>query len=212
MASENNSHIASCEQPNVPYANDYDIEMCCSFNEICDNNIDDTGDGFVDCASPTCHPSALTGGVPQECSGNDQTTAYCLENPSDCTGPDGLPYYCSYGISDDPSVQPQGFCCPAGEYAEYDSDENSWFCTIPDECGISGTELYHHCFADFDSNREDWLMSSYFGDIGDWCVSQYPDFYDPLTDSDSRSAACCLIDQYGQTDYYVADSNVKVFG
>ena len=165
--------------------------------------------------SPRVIPNAshLAGTVHRWRHQGGQNTAYCLENPGECEGPDGQIYYCSHGITDNPSNQPQGFCCPAGEYAFFNIVENSWECTEPDECGITGVNLAHHCFFDFESDEPSWLMSIYDeSNTDNWCVSMLPELYNPLDPAQKRSSACCLIDQFGQTDYYVADRNVKIFG
>lgn len=212
MSSENNSFVSDCVNDNLPLENSFDLNFCCAIQEVCDDNIDNSGDGLIDCASPTCHPSAFNAGTPQECTGNIQTSDYCLNNPNDCSGPEGLPYYCSYGRQDDPAEQPQGFCCPAGEYAEYNSFTNAWECIEPDKCGIDASDFSQHCFVDFETQTTDWFSSSFDGNIIDWCVSNYPNFYDPLTTLEKRSSACCFVEIFAVEDYYVANRNVKIYG
>lgn len=187
----------------------YQNALCCEVVEDCTTNTDNTGDGFAGCASTQCHPSAINAGIPQECTGGVQNTAYCIENPGECEGPDGLTYYCSHGITDNPSNQPEGFCCPAGTYASQ-NEFGEWECTESTECGISQQDF---CNYDININQEGWFSSNFQGDQLDWCYSALPMLYSPIAQNqNSASAACCQIEMYGHEDYYVAEGNVRIFG
>ena len=220
----NQGHVASCDTPNHPMQNNFPNRLCLSLMEICDDGVDNTGDGLIDCASPACHPSSENSFVPQPCAPGDnfQTTDFCVyfnetsgewENDPDCIGPDPVTgedttYYCSYGASDDPDVHPQGFCCPAGRYAIYDEDEERWECEVFSQCGVGSA---WDCGYDFDDNWSQWFSSVYVDDPENWCHSQVPNLYSPSI-SPERSTACCLIPKFGNIGYYVDAQNVRIWG
>jgi hypothetical protein len=58
MTEEENSHIADCDQDNLPADTDYNGTLCCEVKEICTDGIDNDGDGLVDCADPECNADA----------------------------------------------------------------------------------------------------------------------------------------------------------
>ncbi len=214
----NQGHIASCDTPNHPMQNNFPNSLCLTPIEICDDSIDNTGDGLIDCASPTCYPSSENVFTPQECTGNNQTTDDCVlgidsaGNPiySDhCLDDTGTPFYCSYGDGDDGSMTGgRGFCCPAGERAVQDPFTGAWRCESFQQCGLAPYE----CKFDFDDFIFSWLGSVYSpANPGDWCVSQVPYLYNPESDVD-MSTGCCYIPKYGGVGYYLDEQNVKIFG
>ena len=193
----------------LPMTAEFQYKLVCEAVEICHDSIDNTGDGLIDCASPTCNPM-FGNPEPMECTGNNQTTADCLENPDHCRDNDGNSFYCSYGEDDDPNTG-EGYCCPAGQYAFTDPVTGDVTCEDFDQCGVEVEDI---CNFDFDDDRSDWLSSIYDGvDEDNWCSSQLP-YLDPTAAGaiDGRSDACCEIEKYGTTDYFLDEQNVRIFG
>lgn len=206
-----NGHITSCEDDiEDGVERNYQNSLCCEVVEDCTTMTDNTGDGFGGCASVQCHESVFTGFTPQECTGTAQTSSYCIENPEDCTASDDVVYYCSHGLFDDPNVQSQGFCCPAGTYAEY-LDFVGWTCTESTECGID--PVLNECGFDINLDFEGWIDSNFEGNPQNWCYSALPELFSPISSNpSSSSAACCFVDFYGTQDYYIIQGNVRIFG
>ena len=197
--------------PSPPTGLDYQYKLVCEAVEICHDSIDNTGDGIVDCASPSCHPSNRNSFTPQLCTNNNQTTADCIANPDHCSDNDGNRFYCSYGINDDPDTG-EGYCCPAGQYAQVDPDDGTVSCEDFTVCYAEGDDTLA-CEFDHNTEFDDWLSSVYDGvDTSSLCVSVAPDYYEPATVDFTRSGACCEIQKYGTEDYYFDEQNVRIFG
>ena len=217
-------HVASCNTSNIPMVNAFPNRLCLSPLEICDDNVDNTGNDLIDCADPGCHITSSNWFDPPECTNNNQTTADCIEgidgdgNPiySDhCMHVDPLtgeliPYYCSYGDGDDGSMTGgRGFCCPAGERAVQDAFTGVWECREFTQCGVLP---FHDCKVDFADSPLSWIESAYSPlNTDDWCVSQIPYLYHPESSVD-MSTGCCYIQKYGGVGYYWDSQNVKIFG
>ena len=203
MGTEDGGHIGSCANEDLDYT------LCCEVREVCTNNDDNSGDGFVGCASPFCHASDFNNDQPQECTGNQQTSQFCIENPEECKDQSGDIYYCNYGLEEN---QSSGFCCPQGTYAS-DDGLGSISCEEFTQCGISSFEF---CQYDFETQTEDWFDSQYAGDTNDWCVSSHPDYFTEYIatseDPNRVSGACCLVERYAGRDYYEIPDNVRVYG
>ena len=76
-------------------------------------------------------------------------------------------YYCSYGINDDGSnTTNQGFCCPTGTRAEFDSFNGVWECKDFSECGMGSDDDCKNADYRF-GNWEPWLSSFYDDDEND---------------------------------------------
>jgi len=213
-------HLADCNDNNLPFPNDFLYKICCEPTEYCQDDIDNTGDGNIDCASPTCHPSEDNLWVPQECTGNNQTSSNCViginsfgqpeYNETCINNPNGQEYYCSYGQND---VYDVGHCCPAGEIAFYDEFEDKWSCREPTQCGL-GVLPQFFCEYNFLNEQNSWLNSVFSSEIEEWCVSYLPKFHNPLNISNinDSSMGCCLIIQHAHLGYYYHGDNVKIFG
>jgi|GEM_PF-3035071 len=215
------SHIADCTTPNTPNANSYPNYVCCKLSEICDNGIDDDGDGAIDCADIDCNHADNPTISPEFCTGsiyNSSTCAYVVRYPNgvppptivyniNCTGQvpyNNNHYYCSYGRFNQYST---GLCCPQGKYASYDTGTGLWSCQIAAKCGIDNT---FPCNYDFDSNNAQWLASQYNGNDF-WCQSKMPYLYSPQI-TPTMDTACCFIAQNGAVGYYTDAGNVKILG
>lgn len=225
-----NAHVASCSQDNVPMDHNFQYRICCTPREICNDGIDNTGDGLVDCQSPDCHPSIRNAFTPQQCSpgpsapeiDNNQSTSECIVETiidgatgvtsavfsNHCMGPnpdpleDDIPYYCNYGFLDNSSVHQDGFCCPEGQY--YDSINN--LCQDFQKCGILEDDF---CEVSFPLNTLSWIDWLLEGQDDDkWCHSHIP----ILRQHVGRSEACCPVMTHGTFDYFILDENVKIFG
>ncbi len=205
VSDSDNGHIADCAVDNHPMTNTFNDYLCCQLKEVCDDGIDNDGNGLIDCADEACWAYPGLSIPPGECTGNNQTTEYCINNPGECNS-----QFCSYGLLDNPSLQPQGFCCPKGAYSERNIITGEWSCQQSEQCGIDSSR---DCNFDFSSSLSSWVGSYYQGDPDDWCVSRVPWLYaPPALGTVDQSAACCLIPRHGDTDYYVVEGNVRVFG
>jgi hypothetical protein len=213
----NQGHIADCNTPNTPMPNNYPNRLCCDseVEEICDDGIDNSGNGLIDCADPACHPSPVTLGKAQECTGNNQASDDCVSldasgNPvysPHCLDASNNAFYCSYG---DQEANPEGFCCPAGTRARYDSWNDRWYCEEPTQCGVGNLPQFF-CDYDFRTQKGNWFNSVFEGGTDEWCVSRMPDYYNPVDNSES-SMGCCFTTSYGGVGFYYKADNVKVFG
>ncbi|PIN80224.1 hypothetical protein COV13_03975 [Candidatus Woesearchaeota archaeon CG10_big_fil_rev_8_21_14_0_10_32_9] len=201
-ADVDNGHVADCSADNYPMENTFANKLCCQLIEVCDDNADNDGDGLIDCADSDCQEVQVLSKPPVECTANNQTTEFCLANPGICNN-----QYCSYGVYDNSTLQPQGFCCGKGTYSVYDP-LYGWSCQASEICGIDAARP---CTYDFSSSLMSWLSSYYQGDENSWCVSEIPDLYSPDFTPD-QSAACCLIPKFGEDNYYVEQGNVRIFG
>jgi hypothetical protein len=217
--------IADCNNDFMPYEHDFQYKICCTPREICNDGIDNTGDGLIDCASPDCHPSTLNFDVPQRCDPhgsfpvNNQTSEYCASidgsgnvvySPHCMNGTNT--FYCSYGRDD---ANTEGFCCPAGRVAIQDIDDpTKWECLEPTQCGVLPTLpcLFDYRFGG--SNLTNWFGNVFSGDVDDWCVSYLPNFYNPsiIPESFDSSMACCFRVQHATGGFFYSDENVKIFG
>jgi hypothetical protein len=222
-----NSHVASCSQPDVPFENDFPGKMCCKMMEVCYDSLDNDGDGFIDCADADCNGLGASGYFkpPEECtntvtnqSSNYNTTGCIIgyDFPTDTTiydaacenqYPPPQNAYCAYGLQDDAVRDPVGVCCPADQRPT--KVGGVWQCIQTAECGVGATLA---CKYDFDFNQSNWLNSSYAGSSNNWCNSEIPDLYSPDLIPDPRSTGCCLIPKYGEVDYYLDEENVKIWG
>ncbi len=213
-------HLADCENGTMPQENTYQNKICCGAEEYCADSVDNTGDGNIDCASPTCHPSEGNSYVPQECTGNNQRSEDCIlsiSSTGDVTYNESClnnnnqdaAFYCSYGEYNEFE---RGFCCPAGEIARLDPHiPGEYFCEEPTQCGVGGLPFYD-CDVDHRTNQPNWLTRIFSSTTEEWCVSQLPNFYNPLTELNDRSMGCCFIAQHGHGGFYYHSDNVKIFG
>ncbi|MFP4568353.1 MAG: hypothetical protein ACLFN8_05405, partial [Candidatus Woesearchaeota archaeon] len=178
LSNPNQGSVADCRDGiNRPYQNLFQYKICCTPTEICNDGIDNTGDGLVDCASPDCHPSISNFDVPQRCDPhgslplNNQTSSDCASVDGDgnlvyaphCRN-GGDSFYCSYGRND---ANTEGFCCPAGKFALEDPvNPGSWECLEPTQCGVLPTQ---NCVFDYrlgGVDRSGWF-GSVFSSIGE---------------------------------------------
>ena len=222
------AHIGPCgDHPGSSLAeDDFDFVLATTPTEICYNSIDDTGDGNIDCASPQCHPT-LPDNTPSVCTGNNQTTADCIDDDGNLkdhcrNNQTGDYFYCSYGFDDDnttdldgnPDLNADGYCCPSGQVAEADPITGEVECVDFAQCYIESSSS--DC--DFDHMTEfgDWLDYEYDSSNPfpeeDWCVSARPDYFLFETGVDDRSDACCEIEKFGSTGYYFGGDNIEVYG
>ena len=184
LLSAESSHVADCNAPNFPFTNSFNARLCCSLTEICNDGIDNDGDGFVDCGDEDCK---LVGSPEQPafCQGSNQTSDNCilnedplLYNPFCAAEP---PYfdvlrphygYCSFGAGGSPVNQGSvGVCCQVGTYASQNPIDGIWYCEESAPCGTGSSEA---CNYDFDLNTNDWINSYFQGDINNWCVNRLP--------------------------------------
>jgi len=58
------------------------------------------------------------------------------------------------------------------------------------------------------------LSIVYDGDATDWCNTQIPDLYIPLEipPGYTGSTGCCLIEKYGEVNYWIDEDNVRIWG
>lgn len=200
---EQGGHIADCTVPNKPMENSFNKYLCCSLIEVCDDNVDNDGNGLADCADPACYSS--TNQTPKECTGNNQTTQNCIENPEVCAG-----NYCSYGKSDKSGTQgtqTKGFCCPKGSYSKQ-NEQGNWYCENSPTCGI---EEQDQCTHEFKTDIYRWIDSKYQENETKWCNSQVPELQSPEIYPE-QSAACCTVQKYGEENYRIDKDNIKIYG
>jgi len=213
-------HIADCNNNNMPFQNAFQNKICCKPTEYCQDDIDNTGDGNIDCASPQCHPSDDNLWVPQECTGNNQTSDDCviglnpinwapIYNETCVNNVNNQAHYCSYGKNGNEFER--GFCCPAGQIVKIHPLTGDYFCEEPTQCGVGGLPFYD-CDVDHRTNQPNWLTRIFSSTTEEWCVSQLPNFYNPLTELNDRSMGCCFIAQHGHSGFYYHSDNVKIFG
>ena len=201
--------IADCNNDTMPYPNNFQYKICCTPREICNDGIDNTGDGLIDCASPDCHPNLALGVAPQQCApgpfpGNNQSTLECISGTdfdvngnavttyhSHCTytepGPFGVEeyFYCNYGFFDNSSIEPEGYCCPVGQWYNKDVGECQDFV----KCGIDSSL---RCGYSFFNDPSLWLNQVFSGAFN-WCHSHLPLFTNLGSNSVLRSEACCPV-------------------
>ena len=118
-------------------------------------------------------------------------------------------------MNDNPNNPPNtpGVCCPTGTYSQWDSTLDRWVCRPTSECGLDLSNFGEHCEFDFGLlNRTSWVGAVYTNDPDNWCNSQVPNLYSPSLTPNPRSAGCCLVQKYGAWDYYVDESNIKIYG
>jgi hypothetical protein len=222
------SHIADCNFANTPNTNTYPNEVCCKITEICNDGIDNDGDGYIDCADEDCKHFTTPAIPPEFCTGSPFTSDVCINvtrvqgqppviivNPL-CRGqipgdpilnPENLSYYCSYGYEEDPSSG-TGLCCPNGTYAKFENGE--WICADAEACGLSPLP----CDYDFDISNLLWRNNKYLPGNNDWCVSRMPYLWTPdeIPYAPYRSTGCCLVATHGTVGYFTQEENVKIFG
>jgi len=164
------AHVADCNNSNIPSGenNTFDSNLCCKFQEICNDGIDNDFDGYIDCADEDCKHYSSGGLIPPEfCTGSPFTSAVCMNltrypngttlnisNPL-CMGqtpgnavlnPSNWSYHCDYGVASTPNSP--GLCCPEGQVAGYSNDV--WSCGIKEPCGLATS---YSCNYDFDINN-----------------------------------------------------------
>lgn len=210
----NQGHIADCNTDS-PMIHAFQWNLCCAstVDEICNDGIDNSGNGLIDCADPACQQ--MDNVPPQECTGNNQRTEDCVigingNNPvydPACLDDLGNAFYCSYG---DYEENDQGFCCPAGFRARF-FPAQGWQCREFTQCGDISPNPLRECDFDFRNNKQNWLNSLFQGDLSDWCVSRMPNYYNPV-DFTQTSMGCCFVSAYGGVGFYYKADNVKVFG
>jgi hypothetical protein len=221
------SHIVDCNTANLPFDNSFSTELCCEFDEICDDGIDNDGDSYIDCADQDCKKTDMSV-PPAFCGGSPFTSSSCVVSysvlpngtvsvvyNSSCQGQapitSGRPpyYYCSYGVSEEVGSNP-GLCCQAGTYAKQNPGTGVWSCIGSDVCGVSPGFA---CLFDFDLNTSQWKASVFVPSNPNWCVSRFPYFYTPDSiDYPRMSTGCCLIVNHGEVGYFTHPDNVKIFG
>ncbi|MGV8169543.1 MAG: hypothetical protein ACP5N3_05805, partial [Candidatus Nanoarchaeia archaeon] len=222
-----NSQITSCNSPSVPFVSNFTKKLCCKFQEICNDGVDNDVDDYIDCADNDCNN--WTPSNPKYCTGSPLDSDACvISYTSDGDGninvvynsscqdqpPINYPdeyYYCSYP-RDAPAQGAPGMCCPIGTYPRY-TTFTGWYCEDSALCGIgSGTE----CLYDFDTERPLWRASVYNPSNPDtWCQSKLPYFFSPIVDYmlyPERSTGCCLLNKDGTVGYFTDEENVKIFG
>jgi hypothetical protein len=189
------STVADCANPNIPNMSvtnpdvTYPREVCCKFTELCDDGIDNDGDGYIDCADEDCKRIATNS--PKFCTGSYYTSDVCVRfvvylggnitiYNTNCTGQAPMPIsttyaYCSYGIIQTPNTP--GLCCPEGTYAKYNPVQG-WGCEDSEECGLK--PAMGDCSFDYDINRSSWMSKPYStATSNDWCYSKIPYLYTP---------------------------------
>jgi len=134
--------LANCESSGGVWA-------CGESTEICNNGVDDDGDGLTDCMDDDCQVTASLS--------DSEVSRYNCLGTGQTGSVEGLDYYCSVPESDD-SV---GLCCPVGQEAYYDSFNGVWRCQPTDPCY---PEPPYVCSYEYSSAFDQWL-----GDSG--CVS-----------------------------------------
>lgn len=117
--------------------------------EFCGNNVDDDGDGFVDCDDSGCQ---LLGSITQaeaegvyNCLGTSKTGEFVYP-PGD--------YYCG----EPEAAVGVGLCCPVGQKPEYNAFLSTWSCVDSDPCQVP----FGFCDYDYTAGTfGEWL-----GDLG----------------------------------------------
>jgi len=211
------SHVADCAND----TSDYPSNLCCQFNEICNDGIDNDFDGFIDCADQNCKLTA-TNQPPAFCSGSPYDSNKCINvtryqngtaitayNPK-CYGQTPNPafehFYCSYGRQSE-SINATGICCPEQKYATYNQIQG-WRCEDSETCGVDPS---FPCLYDFDLNNAQWKASIYSPTNNKWCQSKMPFLFSPGI-TPSRDTACCLIAKDASVAYFTDENNVRIFG
>jgi hypothetical protein len=86
MTDGQNSHVADCDQNALPPATDYNGTLCCEVKEICNDGVDNDGDGLIDCADPECNADA-------------DGPAPVADNPQVCHPPGSCPQTLHEGLT-----------------------------------------------------------------------------------------------------------------
>ena len=102
---------------------------CKATQELCFNNVDEFGDGIVDCADPQCNQRTNDFENPKPCTGSSKEARYytLLSFRGDVVTNET--YYCSYGWTEEEDT---GHCCPQQQY--WDASLNS--CVQDTECSV----------------------------------------------------------------------------
>lgn len=230
LYSVDNSHIADCNVANHPFNNSFSKQVCCRFDEICGDGLDNDGDGFIDCADNDCNDWPDTNPTnPPFCTGSPYNSSGCVVNyttnpvtgapivtyNSSCYGQEPNSnlwyFYCGYQKVAPASNNP-GLCCRTGTYPVY-NPVTGWRCQASELCGV--TDVDDECDFDFDVENSAWRNSVYEGPEDDkWCQSKFPNYFTPDTIpyAPRRSTGCCLVNMDGTVDYFTAENNVKIFG
>ena len=145
------SAVARSESPAQPELTCDEVAGCSwtcgsiAHVEVCGNDVDDDGDGAVDCEDSDCQKGSWSDAEVEQyrCLGTSQTGDV-----------DGNSFYCASDASLDPAV---GLCCPADW--ELDHDLGTWSCIETDPC-FSASDSSYCNFAYSAANFSLWLADS----------------------------------------------------
>jgi len=167
-----------------------------------------------DCADRGTYPRCTdcdTDASSLECGATftDDTPGYCLDWENVVCDPTQDMVYDSTSV---PKTNPNSICCPANQYAYYDSDFDSYDCRDTAPCYDPNDPTALACHFDYANPGEfnSWITSSTnnpedFDPSNLWCVA-------PAPTSGAAAQACCPEVKFGIFEYYSSEEdNVVIY-